>query len=446
MTQVKLTTTERILYYTGKSHKIGEVHDGAATMDWMEQEQERGITITSAATTCFWTHTDGGDEHRINIIDTPGHVDFTIEVERSMRVLDGAVTVFDSVAGVEPQSETVWRQADKYGVPRMCFVNKMDRMGANFQRCVDMMVDRLGANPMRIQLPIGAEEKFEGIIDLVKFKEVLWDGEQLGAEYKYVDIRDEMKAEAEAAREEMIEKAVEADDNIMEKYLEGEEVTEAELKECIRKGTLEGIFIPVLCGTAFKNKGVQPMLDAVIDYLPAPTDVPDIKGTDAADESVAITRPNSADAPFSGLAFKIMNDPFVGTLTFVRVYSGVLEAGSYVQNTVKEKKERVGRMLLMHSNNREEIKQATAGDIVAIAGLKDTTTGDTLCATDAQVVLERMEFPDPVIEIAVEPKQKPIKKRWVLLLVVYVQKILLYVLNLTKKLAKLSLKVLVSFT
>ncbi|PIR32115.1 MAG: elongation factor G, partial [Alphaproteobacteria bacterium CG11_big_fil_rev_8_21_14_0_20_44_7] len=372
----KTTTTERILYYTGKSHKIGEVHDGAATMDWMEQEQERGITITSAATTCYWKK--DGEDYRINIIDTPGHVDFTIEVERSMRVLDGAVTVFDSVAGVEPQSETVWRQADKYKVPRMCFVNKMDRIGANFQRCVDMMVSRLGTNPVKIQLPIGSEEKFEGIIDLVRFKEILWDGEQLGATFEYVDIRPELLEEATAERLKMIEQVVEADEEIMEKYLEGNEVSEAELKKCIRKGCIAGTHIPVLCGSAFKNKGVQPMLDAVVDFLPAPTDVPAIKGVDVHDESKEITRPNSADAPFAGLAFKIMNDPFVGSLTFVRVYSGKLEAGSYVHNTVKDRKERVGRMLLMHSNDREDVKFATAGDIVAIAGLKDTTTGDTL--------------------------------------------------------------------
>lgn len=400
----KTTTTERILYYTGKSHKIGEVHDGAATMDWMEQEQERGITITSAATTCFWKKDE--DLYRINIIDTPGHVDFTIEVERSMRVLDGAVTVFDSVAGVEPQSETVWRQADKYGVPRMCFVNKMDRMGANFYRCVDMMVDRLGANPLVVQLPIGSEEKFEGIIDLIRFKEILWDGEQLGATFTYVDIRPDYLEKAKEYREKMIETAVEADDAIMEKYLEGEEITEAELKACIRKGTISAQFVPVLCGSAFKNKGVQPMLDAVIDYLPSPTDVPAIKGVDVRDETKELTRPNSEDAPFAGLAFKIMNDPFVGSLTFVRIYSGKLEAGSFVQNTVKDKKERAGRMLLMHANNREDVKTARAGDIVAIAGLKDTTTGDTLCDAANPIILERMEFPAPVIEIAVEPKTK----------------------------------------
>jgi len=396
----KTTTTERILYYTGRSHKIGEVHDGGATMDWMEQEQERGITITSAATTCFW------NDHRINIIDTPGHVDFTIEVERSLRVLDGAVAVFDSVAGVEPQSETVWRQADKYGVPRMCFVNKMDRMGANFGRCVDMIKDRLGATALIVQLPIGAEAEYEGLIDLVKFKEVLWKGEDLGASYDYVDIRDELKEEAEAAREEMVETALEADEALMEKYLEGEEIAEEELRAAIRKGTIEGIFVPVLNGTAFKNKGVQPLLDAVVDFMPAPIDVEAIKGVDANDTDKEISRESSDDEPFSGLAFKVMNDPFVGSLTFVRIYSGVLEAGTQITNSVKGKKEKVGRMLEMHANSREDLKEARAGDIVALAGLKMTTTGDTLCANNSQVILERMEFPDPVIEQAVEPKSK----------------------------------------
>ena len=396
----KTTTTERILYYTGRSHKIGEVHDGGATMDWMEQEQERGITITSAATTCFW------NDHRINIIDTPGHVDFTIEVERSLRVLDGAVAVFDSVAGVEPQSETVWRQADKYGVPRMCFVNKMDRMGANFERCVDMIKDRLGATALVIQLPIGAEADYEGLIDLIKFKEVLWKGEDLGASYEYVDIRDGMKDAAEAARMEMIETAVEADEALMEKYLEGEELTEEELKTAIRKGTTKGLFVPVLNGTAFKNKGVQPLLDAVVDFMPAPTDVEAIRGVDANDPEKEIIRKSSDEEPFSALAFKIMNDPFVGSLTFCRIYSGILETGTQVLNSVKQRKEKVGRMLEMHSNSREDIKEARAGDIVALAGLKQTTTGDTLCANNSQVILERMEFPDPVIEIAVEPKSK----------------------------------------
>jgi len=401
----KTTTTERILYYTGRSHKIGEVHDGGATMDWMEQEQERGITITSAATTCFWK--DANDvEHRINIIDTPGHVDFTIEVERSLRVLDGAVAVFDSVAGVEPQSETVWRQADRYGVPRMCFVNKMDRMGANFDRCVDMIRERLGANALVVQLPIGAEAEYEGLIDLVKNKEVLWKGEDLGASYEYVDIRPELADAAATAREAMIELAVEADEDMMVRYLDGEELSEADIKAAIRKGTIAGIFVPVLNGTAFKNKGVQPLLDAVLDFMPAPTDVEAIKGVDAHDHEKEIARKSSDDEPFSALAFKVMNDPFVGTLTFCRIYSGVLETGTQVINSVKDRKEKVGRMLEMHSNNREDLKEARAGDIVALAGLKQTTTGDTLCATNSQVVLERMEFPDPVIEVAVEPKTK----------------------------------------
>ena len=395
----KTTTTERILYYTGRSHKIGEVHDGGATMDWMEQEQERGITITSAATTCFW------NDHRINIIDTPGHVDFTIEVERSLRVLDGAVAVFDSVAGVEPQSETVWRQADKYGVPRMCFVNKMDRMGANFERCVEMIKDRLGATALVVQLPIGAEAEYEGLIDLVRFKEVLWKGEDLGASYDYVDIRDDLKDAAEEARMEMIETAVEADEELMEKYLEGEELTEEELKSAIRKGCIAGDFVPVLNGTAFKNKGVQPLLDAVVDFMPSPLDVPAIAGIDPKDDSDTV-RKSSDDEPFSALAFKIMNDPFVGSLTFARIYSGVLEAGTQVTNTVKDKKEKIGRMLEMHANSREDIKEARAGDIIALAGLKNTTTGDTLCANNSPVILERMEFPDPVISVAVEPKSK----------------------------------------
>ena len=395
----KTTTTERILFYTGRSHKIGEVHDGAATMDWMEQEQERGITITSAATTCFWK------DHRINIIDTPGHVDFTIEVERSLRVLDGAVAVFDSVAGVEPQSETVWRQADKYGVPRMCFVNKMDRTGADFFRCVDMIVDRLGANPLVLQLPIGAESDFAGVVDLIKMKSIVWKNENLGAEFEYVDIQDELKEQAAEYREKLVEMAVEQDDAAMEAYLEGNEPDEETLKKCIRKGTINNEFVPVLLGTAFKNKGVQPLLDAVIDFMPSPFDVGDVKGVKV-DSDEPDSRPAEKDAPFSALAFKIMNDPFVGSLTFARVYSGTLDAGSYVQNSVKNNKERIGRMLLMHSNNREEIKQAGPGDIVALVGLKDTTTGDTLCDMQHPIILERMEFPDPVIEIAVEPKSK----------------------------------------
>jgi elongation factor G len=395
----KTTTTERILYYTGVSHKIGEVHDGAATMDWMEQEQERGITITSAATTCFWK------DHRINIIDTPGHVDFTIEVERSLRVLDGAVAVFDSVAGVEPQSETVWRQADKYGVPRMCFVNKMDRTGANFDRCVDMIKDRLGSVPLVIQLPIGAESEYQGVIDLIKNKAIVWQNEDLGAAFDYVDIPEDLADAAEMARMEMIETAVEQDEAAMEAYLEGEEVSEETLHECIRRGTLAGEFVPVLNGTAFKNKGVQPLLDAVIQYMPSPIDIPPTEGINP-DTGEEMARKADDDEPFSALAFKVMTDPFVGSLTFARVYSGVLETGTQTLNSVKGKKERVGRMLQMHANSREDIKEARAGDIVAICGLKETTTGDTLCAANEAVILERMEFPDPVIEVAVEPKSK----------------------------------------
>ena len=396
----KTTTTERILYYTGVSHKIGEVHDGAATMDWMEQEQERGITITSAATTCFW------NDKRINIIDTPGHVDFTIEVERSLRVLDGSVCVFDSVAGVEPQSETVWRQADKYGVPRMCFINKMDRVGADFYRCVDMIVDRLGATPLVIQLPLGSESNFKGLIDLVKMKAIVWQEESLGAKFVYEDIADDMKAKADEYREKLIETIVEMDDSVMEKYLDGEMPSEETIKELIRKGTINSKFVPVLCGSAFKNKGVQPMLDAVIDFLPSPLDVPAINGVKYRDEDVQVKRVSSDSEPFSALAFKIMNDPFVGSLTFMRIYSGKIEVGSSVLNSVKDKRERFGRMLQMHSNSREDIKVAYAGDIIAVAGLKDTTTGDTLCNPDDGVILERMEFPDPVIEVAVEPKTK----------------------------------------
>jgi elongation factor G len=395
----KTTTTERILYYTGRSHKIGEVHDGAATMDWMEQEQERGITITSAATTCFW------NDHRINIIDTPGHVDFTIEVERSLRVLDGAVAVFDSVAGVEPQSETVWRQADKYDVPRMCFVNKMDRTGADFFRCVEMIKDRLGSVALVCQLPIGSEAEYAGLIDLVKMKAVLWKDENLGAEFYYADIPADLADQAAEYREMLLETAVEVDDEVLEAYLEGNEPDEATLKACIRKGTIAGKFVPVLNGTAFKNKGVQPLLDAVVDFMPAPGDVPAIAGIDA-DTEEEIVRQASDEEPFSALAFKIMTDPFVGSLTFIRIYSGVLETGGNIVNTVKDTKERVGRMLLMHSNSREDVKEARAGDIVALAGLKNVTTGDTLCLTNNKVILERMEFPDPVIEIAVEPKTK----------------------------------------
>jgi len=395
----KTTTTERILFYTGRSYKIGEVHDGNATMDWMEQEQERGITITSAATTCDWKG------HRVNIIDTPGHVDFTIEVERSLRILDGAVAVFDSVAGVEPQSETVWRQADNYVVPRICFINKMDRVGADFDRCVSMISDRLGAKPLITQLPIGSETEFVGVVDLIKFKAVVWKDETLGAEYEYTEIPDDLLQTSRKFRENMIELAVEQDDNAMEAYLEGTEPEEETLVACIRKGTIKSEFVPVLCGSSFKNKGVQPLLDAVVYFLPGPTDVAAIKGVKVGTNE-EIERNNSDDQPFAALAFKIMNDPYVGTLTFVRVYSGVFDAGSYVLNSVKERRERVGRMLMMHANDREDVKEARAGDIIALAGLKGTTTGDTLCDPDHPVVLERMEFPDPVIEIAVEPKTK----------------------------------------
>ncbi|WP_022687069.1 elongation factor G [Sphingomonas phyllosphaerae] len=395
----KTTTTERILYYTGKSYKIGEVHEGTATMDWMEQEQERGITITSAATTCFW------NDHRINIIDTPGHVDFTIEVERSLRVLDGAITCFDGVAGVEPQSETVWRQADKYRVPRMCFVNKLDRTGANFERCVEMIKDRLGARTAVLYLPIGIEGGFKGLVDLVENRAIIWLEESLGAKFEYQDIPAELVDAAATARAELIELAVEQDDEVMEAYLEGNEPDVATLKRLIRKGTLASTFVPVLCGSAFKNKGVQPLLDAVIDYLPSPLDVPAINGVKLDGETEDV-RAASDEAPFSALAFKIMNDPFVGTLTFARIYSGKLETASSVLNSVKDKKEKVGRMLLMHANDREDIQVAYAGDIVALAGLKDTTTGDTLCAQNNPIILERMEFPDPVIEVSVEPKTK----------------------------------------
>ncbi len=401
----KTTTTERILYYTGKSYKIGEVHDGAATMDWMEQEQERGITITSAATTCFWTvKDDDGKEHRINIIDTPGHVDFTIEVERSLRVLDGAVACFDGVAGVEPQSETVWRQADKYGVPRMCFINKLDRTGANFEYCVQSIIDRLGAKPAVLYIPIGIEGGLKGLVDLVKNRGIVWKDEALGAEFEYVDIPDDLKESAAEYRERLIELAVEQDDDAMEAYLEGNLPDVATLKALIRKGTLNQSFVPVVCGSAFKNKGVQPLLDAVVDYLPSPLDVPAIKGVKM-DSDEEDSRASSDSEPFSALAFKVMNDPFVGSLTFVRVYSGKLEKG-IVLNSVKDKKEKIGRILEMHSNDRKDIDEAFAGDIVALAGMKATTTGDTLCDSSQPIVLERMEFPDPVIELSVEPKTK----------------------------------------
>uniref|UniRef100_A0A7S0Z9N8 Elongation factor G, chloroplastic n=1 Tax=Ostreococcus mediterraneus TaxID=1486918 RepID=A0A7S0Z9N8_9CHLO len=396
----KTTTTERILYYTGRSHKIGEVHEGAATMDWMEQEQERGITITSAATTCAWA------DHRINIIDTPGHVDFTLEVERALRVLDGAVCLFDSVAGVEPQSETVWRQADKYRVPRLCFVNKMDRMGANYYRTIDMIIKNLGANPIPLQIPIGAEDEFAGVIDLISMKALVWQGEELGASWDVLEIPDDLKEKAAEYRAAMVEKAVEMDDDVMMAYLDGEEPSEEDLIRCIRKGTCAMKFVPVLCGSAFKNKGVQPMLDAVLRYLPAPTDVPPVEGTDVDDKEEKMYRKASDDEPLSALAFKVATDPFVGSLTFTRVYSGVMSAGSYVFNSVKGKKERIGRLLEMHANEREDIKCARTGDIVAIGGLKDTTTGDTLCDQSAPIILERMEFPDPVIKVAIEPKTK----------------------------------------
>ena len=395
----KTTTTERILYYTGKSYKIGEVHEGTATMDWMEQEQERGITITSAATTTFWNN------HRINIIDTPGHVDFTIEVERSLRVLDGAVAVFDGVAGVEPQSETVWRQADKYRVPRICFCNKMDRTGASFDRCVSMIKDRLGANAVIVNFPIGLESDFKGVVDVVRNQAIVWHEETLGAKFSYEPIPDDLAMQAEEYRQALIEAAVEMDDAAMEAYLEGNEPDEATIVACLRKGTISGKLVPVLCGSAFKNKGVQPLLDAVVDFLPSPLEVPPTEGLVPGTDQMVVREPNDT-APMSGLAFKIMNDPFVGSLTFVRIYSGKIESGSYLQNTVKEQRERLGRILLMHANNREEIKEAYAGDIVALVGLKNTTTGDTLCDAAKPVILERMEFPEPVIEVAVEPRSK----------------------------------------
>ena len=393
----KTTTTERILYYTGKSHKIGEVHDGAATMDWMEQEQERGITITSAATTCYWR------DHKINIIDTPGHIDFTIEVERSLKVLDGAVAVFDGVAGVEPQSEAVWRQADKYKVPRICFVNKLDRTGADYFRCVEMIKDRLGSKPLVMQIPVGIESSFKGVVDLVKMKAVLWKEEKLGAEFEYAEIPNELQEQAKKYRKELMETAVEQDEKLMDDYLNGKKISESDLIYCIRKGGLKFDFVPILTGSAFKNKGVQPLLDAVVDFLPSPKDIGSINGT----------KPNSKDEierifddkeSFSALAFKVATDPFVGTLTFIRIYSGTLKSGTGIYNTTKDKEERVGRMLLMHANNREDVKEVNTGDIVAIAGLKYTMTGHTLSDEDNPIVLEPMEFPDPVLEIAVEPK------------------------------------------
>ncbi|PWY53917.1 elongation factor G [Legionella qingyii] len=401
----KTTTTERVLYYTGMSHKIGEVHDGAATMDWMVQEQERGITITSAATTCYWSGMDKQFErHRINIIDTPGHVDFMIEVERSLRVLDGAVVVFDSVSGVEPQSETVWRQANKYGVPRIVFVNKMDRMGANFLRVVSQIKQRLGSNPVVVQLPIGAEEEFKGVIDLIKMKAIHWDEENKGMTFQYKDVPADLKEQCEEYRALLVEAAAEANEDLMEKYLDGQEFTEVEIKKALRQLTISNQIVPVFCGSAFKNKGVQAVLDGVIEYLPSPTDIPDVQGID--EDGEPASRKTSYDAPFSALAFKIATDPFVGTLTYFRTYSGVLKSGDTVYNSVKAKRERIGRLLQMHANSREEIKEVRAGDIAAAVGLKTVMTGDTLCDTENVVILERMDFPDPVIAVAVEPKTK----------------------------------------
>ena len=398
----KTTTTERILYYTGKSHKIGEVHDGAATMDWMEQEQERGITITSAATTCFWK------DHRINIIDTPGHVDFTIEVERSLKVLDGAVAIFDGVAGVEPQSETVWRQADKYKVPRICFVNKLDRTGADYFRCVDMIKERLGAKPLVTQIPLGIEASLKGVVDLVKMKAIIWKDENLGADFELIEIPEDLKDKANKYRKELIETAVEQDEKLMEDYLNGKEISEINLIKCIRSGCLKFDFVPILTGSAFKNKGVQPLLDAVVNYLPSPVDIGSISGTipGSKNKEAKVVRKFDDNEPFSALAFKVANDSFVGSLTFIRIYSGTIKSGTGVYNTSREKEERVGRMLLMHANSREDIKEANAGDIVALTGLKYTITGHTLSLEDKPVLLEPMEFPDPVIEIAVEPKTK----------------------------------------
>lgn len=401
----KTTTTERVLFYTGTSHKIGEVHDGAATMDWMVQEQERGITITSAATTCYWAGMDKQyAKHRVNIIDTPGHVDFMIEVERSLRVLDGAVVVFDSVSGVEPQSETVWRQSDKYGVPRIVFVNKMDRMGANFLRVVDQIKKRLGSNPVVVQLPIGAEETFKGVIDLIKMKAIFWDEDNKGMTFQYQDIPANMLEQCKELRNQIVEAAAESTEMLMEKYLEGEELSEEEIKKALRQRTIANEIVPVFCGSAFKNKGVQAVLDGVIDYLPSPIDIPDVKGVD--EDGEPASRKTAYDAPFSALAFKIATDPFVGTLTYFRAYSGVLKSGDTVYNPVKGKKERIGRLLQMHANSREEIKEVRAGDIAAAVGLKTVTTGDTLCDEKSIITLERMDFPDPVIAVAVEPKTK----------------------------------------
>jgi len=402
----KTTTTERILYYTGKSHKIGEVHEGAATMDWMEQEQERGITITSAATTCFWKGPIDGETYRINIIDTPGHVDFTIEVERSLRILDGAVCVLDGNQGVEPQTETVWRQGDKYKVPRVVFVNKMDKIGADFYACVQSIIDRLGVRPVPLQLPIGAESDFAGVVDLVNMKAIIWKNEELGAKFDVVEIPADLQAKAAEYRAQLVEAAVEMDDQAMDDYLNGKEISIDTLKKCIRTAVRTGAFYPILCGSAFKNKGVQPMLDAVVEYLPSPLDRGQITGVNYNDPEKEESRKIDASEPFAGLAFKIMNDPFVGTLTFVRIYTGKISSGDRVLNTSRDKEERFGRMLLMHANTREEIKEASTGDIIAVVGLKDTRTGDTLSDPKKPIILEKMDFPAPVIEIAVEPKTK----------------------------------------
>jgi elongation factor G len=399
----KTTTTERVLYYTGITHKIGEVHEGTATMDWMEQEQERGITITSAATTCFWER--NGVDHRINIIDTPGHVDFTMEVERSLRVLDGAVAVFDGVAGVEPQSETVWRQADKYGVPRICFINKLDRAGASFDRSFESIITRLGANPVALQIPIGLEDQLKGVVDLITMKGLIWSDESKGAEYQITDIPENLQADAEAAREKLIEAVASINDDLMHKYLEGEEISEKEIRAALRKGTIELKLVPVVTGSAFKNKGVQTLLDAVVDYLPSPLDVPPVEGISPKTSEVE-TRAADSSAPFSGLVFKIMADKHLGQLSFVRIYSGTIKAGSYAYNPIKDTRERVGRLMQMHANKREDIEDASAGEIVAIGGMKQVTTGDTVCDENKPIILEKMEFPAPVIRVAVEPKTR----------------------------------------
>jgi elongation factor G len=399
----KTTTTERVLYYTGITHKIGEVHEGTATMDWMEQEQERGITITSAATTCYWER--NGVDHRINIIDTPGHVDFTMEVERSLRVLDGAVAVFDGVAGVEPQSETVWRQADKYGVPRICFINKLDRAGASFDRSFESIITRLGANPVAIQIPIGIEDQFKGVVDLIAMKGLIWNDESKGSEYETADVPDDLKEAAAAAREKLIEAVATVDDSLMHKYLEGEQITEADIRAALRKGTLELKLVPVVTGSAFKNKGVQTLLDAVVDYLPSPLDVKPVEGVNPKTGQIE-ARPPDASAPFAGLVFKIMSDKHLGQLSFVRIYSGTIKAGSYAYSPTKDTKERVGRLMRMHANKREDIEEASAGEIIAIGGMKQVTTGDTVCDDNKPIVLERMEFPAPVIRVAVEPKTR----------------------------------------